>query len=452
MAHPLQPSTKLCQNACDVPSIAGVFFLLSILLATLSPQLVAQSLPQSVASQGTGLVNKPDSSQSIDLEQACIRGFSPQVSADSSVGQYSVQSTGSEIEVTLNSDVTRWMNATGWSPGYRLWLQSRQCQEAGKPGLAEHLAGVDICNMDVGTVSAHRYCAEDEGSYDFLVMHRYLLQSLKSLWPAFDEIAVDWKTFPRDIEDFPEELRTQVSAWPDEVLRAAQTADMIPKLTYREVVERWPTEEDFARWLHCGTEPGERGMQVDALYGALIHNALDISHLAETDPLRFYLFWQTHGWLDRVWNKYRMAIGKTPYDTKLQADLIRQCQVHYAWVQKANALTSFGQSTAVKQNIPLYRHGYLNPDYSKSAKILGEVIDVKKVSPGFTLYKVDVRLVGVTPVWILMPPHFDVDDLRLGDRYVFVGQVVATNSLPDDAESVLKAPALLRVNAVWSPK
>ena len=39
-----------------------------------------------------------------------------------------------------------------------------------------------------------------------------------------------------------------------------------------------------------------------------------------------YMFWKLHGWIDNVWEKYRVAKGLKPTDAKYKADLAAQCR------------------------------------------------------------------------------------------------------------------------------
>jgi hypothetical protein len=38
------------------------------------------------------------------------------------------------------------------------------------------------------------------------------------------------------------------------------------------------------------------------------------------------MFWQLHGWLDRVWERYRATIGLAPDEPQLQEALQVQCR------------------------------------------------------------------------------------------------------------------------------
>jgi len=38
-----------------------------------------------------------------------------------------------------------------------------------------------------------------------------------------------------------------------------------------------------------------------------------------------YMFWKLHGWIDRIWERYRVAQGLTPDEPKLKQALVDQC-------------------------------------------------------------------------------------------------------------------------------
>jgi hypothetical protein len=39
-----------------------------------------------------------------------------------------------------------------------------------------------------------------------------------------------------------------------------------------------------------------------------------------------YMFWKMHGWIDKVWDKYRAAKGKTPTDQDIKDAVLKQCR------------------------------------------------------------------------------------------------------------------------------
>ena len=85
-------------------------------------------------------------------------------------------------------------------------------------------------------------------------------------------------------------------------------------MTKEEVLRRWPTEGDFGKWIQCSDS---------GLHGALHFNGYPPNNQAHSIAnqkrnLDGYLFWKLHGWIDNVWEKYRVKTGIATNDTKLQ--------------------------------------------------------------------------------------------------------------------------------------
>lgn len=379
--------------------------------------------------------------------QACLTGFSPQAADGSVFSGYITEQTPGGAQLTIHPDVAQWFGQNGWRRGYALWQQSRYCKSEFRGSLVP--AMVEVCDSGSATPRADR-CVDPRDSYDVLAMHRYMLQSIKSAWPHIEEPFAGWQIFPGDPEDYPKAVRSRFSAWPNAVLRAARLADMLPKIPYQEVVARWPTEVDFAHWLLCGTEPGEGGMAADALYPALLHN-IDFGGGDGIDSqgkqLDSYLFWMTHGWLNRVWDKYRMVIGKMVSEPELQAHLIRQCRVLDSWSGHDARLVR--SNVQARKSEALYIDGHLNPKYGdKLVRLVGEVVDIRVVE-GRTFFRLDPRLVGVSPVWATTRARLNRSAINLSGHYLFVGRV---KPFSGERQWALQVPAILFVDSIQSPK
>lgn len=362
-------------------------------------------------------------------QDPCVFGFTPHAVENNAV-DYSV---AGQIDSLVHSAIRHWMAEHRWQRAYNMWQNSRRCGEGFAPK-AE-------CRIRIASVAQ---CSGRQDGYDFLVMHHHLLVTLKSLWPEAAEQFSGWPKFPIADDDYPEILRDNFYAWPDEVRRAAHRVDSIGKMSLRELRLRWRDEGEFGQWLQCGTVTS--GMGVDGLYGALRFNG-------ESDPidrLDAYLFWQTQGWIDKAWKKYRKAIGKTPDDPELQADLIAQCHIMQFWAGQAVAKPIV---PPIDQGLQ-YVNGHLNGEYrGKAVRLLGEVVEIKSVA-GRVFYQLNVKLKGVNPVWVLGYVNVAEGEIHLGDRLVFIGYVRATHRLDADGEvaKVLQTPGVLVAESIQTPK
>lgn len=353
-------------------------------------------------------------------------------------------------EATLQPKIIQWLKEKHWQTGYFLWQTSRRCRSGF--GLSTGFPST-ACSINDIPMPAEDECRGAVDGYEFLVMHRYLLQTLRSVWPNLEEQFAGWLQFP-PVEAYPAFLQPRLYAWSDAVLRAAEAADTIRASNRDQVLARWKSEGEFGQWLQCGASDG---LGVNGLYGALITNGITVSEQGianKVSPLDLYLFWKAHGWIDQVWDQYRNAVGKTPDDPQLQAALIRQCQRHQFWSGKIAAGLS-PTSVPPAANVALYSQGELNPAYTgKLAKIMGEVEEIKPGPGEKQFLKINPHLVGVKPIWISGFAPFAEDAIRAGDRYVFIGDVRTADSLDSSGQlrKFLQSPTLLIVKSIQSPK
>lgn len=364
----------------------------------------------------------------------------------------------------MHTQVRQWLSAHQWQAGYGLWQDSRRCRSGfGTPDNS-------VCRLDAFPQPAEEACGGAQDGYEFLVMHRYLLQSLRALWPQREDPFAGWRRFPV-AEDYPPFLQTRFYAWPNGVLRnvpdligggatnghgAAAVPDETAAARRADMLKRWKSEGELGQWLQCGSY--QNGLALDSLYGALITNTMPIGdQQRELYAMDFYVFWKTHGWIDQVWEDYRRALGKTPEDPALQAALIQQCRVHQFWVEKSRSISTPTQAQNPQQQAPLYRNGELNLERTGAlVRLLGEVVDIQRGPQDKTFFKVDVRLLGVKPIWVSsFAPVVETENIvKMGATYEFIGTLEAADHLDKSGQlrQFLKSPSLLLVRSLQSVK
>ena len=387
------------------------------------------------------LVQLTARSYAAETADICLVGYPTLANPSTEQPPYEVNEHSETPTVLIHSYLQQWLSAHGWRDAYSSWQQSRLCKSALLPGNA--------CTLDDAPLPTEIKCSGRQDGYNFLVMHRYLLQTLKALRPELTEQISRWQKFP-DPQNYPVEIQNQLHAWPDAVTRAAAIVDTLKKSKADEIRQRWPTEGDFGRWLQCGAGSG---LGVDALYGALISNAIDTpvdDPQAHPNILDLYLFWQAHSWIDLAWEKYRRALGKMPDDPQLQAALIQQCRVFQFWSDQ----TIHHTKPALAQTPSLYKNGNFNALYKhKLAKVLGQVEDIKVDANARVFLRIDPRLAGVNKLWVSADIPLNIDSVKVGDRLYFIGTIVQKDQLEKGAvPDFIDGPTFMRVSAVQSVK
>jgi hypothetical protein len=175
-------------------------------------------------------------------------------------------------------------------------------------------------------IPAHQECADAEDGYQFLVMHRHMMQGLRQAFPKGKALFEGFPSFPFDAKDVPEQWRSRWgTGWSQQILEVAKKLEDI-----ENHLDEFPTEGDLGRYIQCG------GMANGA---SSIHGALHFKWVVNESPhslgkqavnIDNYMFWKLHGWIDKIWERYRVAKGLTPDEPKLIDALADQCREMHA--------------------------------------------------------------------------------------------------------------------------
>lgn len=250
-------------------------------------------------------------------------GFSPQATDATMASGIATFTQNNQTDVVVQPEVIKWMEDHAWQEAHFTWHEVRRCSSFGNRG-----GVINPCTYPEMKPEQNE-CTGAQDGYEFLVMHRHMIQSLKQLWPKHAEQFEGWKKFPAKT-DYPSQVQQYFRDWTSANKSNASLADTIDTMTKEEVLRRWPTEGDFGKWIQCSDS---------GLHGALHFNGYPPNNQAHSIAnqrrnLDGYLFWKLHGWIDNVWEKYRVKTGIATNDTKLQKELVAQCREMDFWSSK----------------------------------------------------------------------------------------------------------------------
>jgi len=237
------------------------------------------------------------------------------------------------VDTVVQPEVLQWMTDNKWQGAHVIWHAVRGCNIGTATGLLAPLGLPNICEEYPVLVPTDQTCRSAGDGYRFLLFHRHMIETLKQLWPQHSADFDGFATFPTTKEELPEVWNTMDPSWSAQILEAAQIADNI-----EQHLDKFPDEGSLGFWLQCpvGTAAPSFAPQMPYIglhfnlhdqwsRGASSEHGLNNGQVNITN----YVFWKLHGWIDKVWEKYRVAKGLTtegsPEMQKYEQDLAAQC-------------------------------------------------------------------------------------------------------------------------------
>lgn len=261
----------------------------------------------------------------------CLFGYDPEPSDEAMKdGPYDFYPPGktdpSIVDTTLQPEVIKWMQDNYWEAAHVEWHAIRGCNVPGGGGLSK----VNICSF-TQLVPKDQNCQSVGDGYQFLLFHRHMILSLKQLFPKHTEQFTGFSKFPTSAADVPAEWRSAWKDWDADALAAGKIGDEIDK---PENLARFPDEGTLGFWLQCNVGQKLTGASNMPFVGLhfLLHAKWarpgNTTHgVNNTDAnIDNYMFYKLHGWIDEVWEKYRVAKGLKQSDAKYKDDLLAQCR------------------------------------------------------------------------------------------------------------------------------
>ncbi|HLV68963.1 MAG TPA: hypothetical protein VKY73_24265 [Polyangiaceae bacterium] len=248
----------------------------------------------------------------------CVVGFPPHP-ADATMSSEPwewVSPTSGAIDLVEPQEVLDWLTNLRWQRAHDAWHNVRRCVR--QPQLPE-------CQVPE-MIPEDQECENAQNGYEFLAMHRHMIIALKQVFPTNQHLFDGFERFPFEATDVPEQWRDRFgTGWSPQI---RQTAEILENI--ENELDRFPTEGDLGDYIQCGL--GNTGF--GSIHGAMHFKwaVMDSPHSLGRQPVNIdnYMFWKLHGWIDDIWERYRIAKGIGPDDEALQAELIEQCHEMHA--------------------------------------------------------------------------------------------------------------------------
>ena len=263
----------------------------------------------------------------------CLYGYPAEASDATMKAGYAKFSTAMGDDTILQPEVLKWMADNKWTGAHVVWHAVRGCTDGTAGGLLGPLGFPNICKDYPVLIPADQNCKTAGDGYQFLLFHRHMLQTLKQLWPTHAADFAGFPSWPKTAADVPDVWGAP--KWSQTVLDAAAIGDNIDK---PENLAKFPNEGALGHWLQCSVGTQKLAGVPDEPYIGLHFNLHDqwsrgaaSAHGLNNGQVNItnYMFWKLHGWIDNVWEKYRVAKGLTkagsPEMQKYTQDLKQSC-------------------------------------------------------------------------------------------------------------------------------
>jgi hypothetical protein len=298
--------------------------------ATGSSGAGAGGLPSSGSGGGMPLPVPPATNK-----DHCLYGYDP-LPSDETMKSGPViftPASGGSSDTIVQPEVLQWMTDNKWQGAHVIWHAVRGCSTGTARGLLGPLGFPDICDDYPVLIPEDQNCRTAGDGYQFLLFHRHMIQVLKQLWPKHAADFDGFPKFPTTKQELPEVWNSMDPEWNEQILEAAAIGDNI-----EQHLDKFPDEGSVGYWLQCPVGARAPGFAPQMPYIGLHFNLHDqwsrgmsSEHGLNNGQVNItnYMFWKLHGWIDNVWEKYRVAKGLTkegsPEMQKYRQDLAAQC-------------------------------------------------------------------------------------------------------------------------------
>ncbi|MGA2132931.1 MAG: hypothetical protein ABSH50_11610 [Bryobacteraceae bacterium] len=231
-------------------------------------------------------------------------------------------------EPLIPKEVSDWMDLRGWGPHHQLWHFERWWD------LNPSVRGYVLRH---GGQKANRQEGEPGNGLDFLAMHRTMVRALKLYFPRFQALWLGWNQVPTD-PDYPADS-TDVMPFNKQPRQFdANYLKALERLHRR--LEDFQSDDDLGLYIETlfrrtPGQPYHLGEPDSGIHNYL-HNRFMLDPSKTCDPdqavsmgyffgnIKNQRFWRLHGWIDRVWTRFRELKHLSEDDPAYQAALKEQ--------------------------------------------------------------------------------------------------------------------------------
>lgn len=174
----------------------------------------------------------------------------------------------------------------------------------------------------------------------FMAMHRHMIIMLKETFPKHTALFDGFTKVPRTADDKENPVAGHRINWSSDNIKGFDILENIEKN-----LSMFATEDDLGNYIENTYRwTAQTPMQPTNQPGSGLHGALHSQWAISGSPgnlieqavdVRNYTFWKLHGWIDNIWERYRVAKGLKVEDADYKKIMLDQCNEMF-YLKKSN--------------------------------------------------------------------------------------------------------------------
>jgi hypothetical protein len=236
-----------------------------------------------------------------------VTNLGPKCDEDNPV---TTSSTDGSTDKLIPEPIIQYERRLNWGCIHRQYHDTRQWDWIiNDPKQADRVAYMKKMNWTRATILE----GSPTSGLDFLAMHRAMLGTLKSRFPEQADLFKGWTAVPTEA--------TAADPVPPSSVSGTFWASMVTAIARLENdVGSFATEDELGLFIDTQHRPtAEDPLARSTEKGTGVHTYLHVRFDDAKSPVRMQrfsrnlesqVFWRVHGWVDRIWSKWRTAKGR----------------------------------------------------------------------------------------------------------------------------------------------
>jgi hypothetical protein len=267
-------------------------------------------------------------------EQHCLLHASVDPRDDQLSSEPLVMNVGADKDLLVPQLVLDWMNEQQFAEAHDGWHLVRKwdqtCRQSNAP--ATCAAAQRLVSQGLSRAPVQQGAPGD--GLAFMMMHRHMIQMLKTTFPKHADLFLGFKKVPKTQNDAENPAPWRAISWTSSNLKGFDTLENI-----EQHLDQFPTEDDLGQYIENTYRWTQQSpMSPVNAPGSGLHGALHSQWSVNGSPanliqqavdVKNFTFWKLHGWIDDVWQRYRVAKNLKEDDPAYQKLLLDQCMEMY---------------------------------------------------------------------------------------------------------------------------